>query len=192
MSSEATLIRDAIFDRLPALALNFNKIRKAQIPQIQPDDLPMAAVFIAGENLTPDGDDNAGEPRFVSETTIAVSVIRGFDDPRTLSGEIDQDVDRIESGLLQDPTFVKFGPGAMFEGVSRMNRRRLYPQGGKDGETYFAELRLEMTFVTRVDYPPIIPTPFEGVTIKARPKTPSHDANDPSVAPVTVVINQQQ
>lgn len=47
---------------------------------------------------------------------------------------------------------------ALFEGVMGATRRWMFPQ---DGETYFAELRLEITFRTRADYPPVITDDFE-------------------------------
>lgn len=168
MTTAATMIRDAVFDRI-ATRPEYIAKRKTPVPQLQPDDLPALSVFIAGEQLVPDGDDNAGEPHFQSLTTIAISVVRGFEDPAVLSGAIDADVDAIEARLLTDPSFIKFGPDALFDAVTSIKRRRLYPQAGKDGEAYFAELRLEITFRTLVDFEPDITTTFEGATMTVRP-----------------------
>lgn len=188
MTTLATQIRDAVYDRLSILD-GYTSFRKAPVPQLQPDALPALSVFISGETLTPDGDDNAGEPHFEASVTIAVSVVRGFDDPSVLSGDIDADVDAIEEGLLCDPTFVTFGPDALLEGVSGIKRRRLYPQSGKDGETYFAELRLEITFRTRVSFEPDIDAAFEGVTITARPHVAGKPVNDTNIRPITIVAD---
>lgn len=188
MTTLATQIRDAVYSRLATLE-GYTSFRKSPIPQLQPDALPALSVFISGETLTPDGDDNVGEPHFEASVTIAVSVVRGFDDPAVLSGAIDADVDAIESGLLCDPTFVTFGPDALFEGVSGIKRRRLYPQSGKDGETYLAELRLEITIRTRVSFEPDIDAAFEGVTITARPHVAGKPVNDTNIRPITIVAD---
>ena len=188
MTTQATKIRNAVYDRLATLR-GYNSFRKTPVPQVQPKDLPSLAVYIMSENMVPDGDANAGEPHYVSDVTVAISVIRGFDDPAVLAGSIDEDIDAIETKLLTDPKFVGFGPNALFEAVPRIQRRRLYPNAGKDGETYFAELRLEMTFQTRCSFEPVIPDNFDGVTISARPWTHGHQPNDPNIAPVIIKAN---
>lgn len=136
------------------------------MPQLQPLDLPCLSVGIISETMTPDGDANAGDPHFMSHVTIGIGVVRGFDDTSVLDGRIDADITDIETKLLTDPTFVRLWPGTLFEGVIQITRRRLYPQ---DGETYFCELRLEMTFETRVEYPPAITSPFAGFSMQTSP-----------------------
>ena len=80
--------------------------------------------------------------------TIGISVIRGFDDPVVTDGEIDTDVDAILDILLRDLTFVGVPPAGegLFEGVTRIDRLRLFAQ---QGETYFVETRLELDFEYR-------------------------------------------
>jgi hypothetical protein len=162
VSSFAVPIREAIFRRVSTLD-GYAKYRRVLEPQLQPDDLPCISVAILSETMSPDGDINAGVPHFISLVTIGISVIRGFEDTSFLDGKIDADISDIETKLLTDPTFVELVPTALFEGITQITRRRLYPQ---DGETYFCELRLEMTFQTRVDYPPDITTPFSGVSMQ--------------------------
>jgi hypothetical protein len=164
MTTIATQLRDDIYQRLESLA-GYEARRKTPVAQLQPNNLPCLSTFILGEQLQPDGDPNAGELKFVSTVTIGISVVRGFDDPATLSGDIDSDVDRIEDRLFTDPEFISFGPNALFESISSVNRRRLYPQ---NGETYFAELRLEIAFVTRVAFEPSIPDQFEDVNVTGK------------------------
>jgi hypothetical protein len=141
--------------------------------------LPACRVFIVSETMAPDGDANAGEPAFESTIVIAVSVIRGFGDPVALAGDIDKDVDCIETLLLTDPTFVRFGPDALFESITQIRRQRIYPQ---DGETYFAQLRLEMSFLSRVSYPPNIKDDFRSIKITGRPLRGL--PNDEAILPV--------
>ncbi len=179
--TRSTQIRDAIASRIEATSW-FELVQKTQTPTVQPDDLPMVQVYVMAETLTPDGDDNVGAPYFVAEPVIGVSIIRGFDDPDYLEGQIDADADRIEALLLRDPSFVGFPPAAdLFESIVRITRRRLYP---KEGETYFAEMRIEFTFRYRVGFEPIISDDYLGATVKAWPvgKQPPGGFNDPTPA----------
>jgi Uncharacterized conserved protein (DUF2190) len=48
--------------------------------------------------------------------------------------------------------------GGLFEGITGATRRWVFPT---EGETYFAELRLELTFRHRADYPPVIADDFK-------------------------------
>jgi hypothetical protein len=175
LSLEATAIQDEAFARLSGLS-GYNRIRKGWHRQLQGSDLPALSVFILAERMTPDGDGNAGEPRFVSIVTLAISLVRGFSGPEEMLASIDSDADDIEKRLLCDPDFVKLGADALFESVERIQRTRLMPQ---DGETYFAELRLEMDFKVRVDYPPVLPDDYRGMTITAR--LAGADANTPAI-----------
>jgi hypothetical protein len=164
VTSPAIQIRDAIVDRLSAASVSrpYGKIRKTPLPQAQPTDLPLLSVFIMSENATRDGE---GYPQFETSITIGISVIRGFDDPVTLEGAIDEDINLVETALLTDPTFVKHAPDSLFESIESMKRTRLYPQ---DGETYFCELRLEMVFLARVVFVPVVPDDFEKMIVETK------------------------
>ncbi|WP_342106298.1 hypothetical protein [Methylobacterium sp. SI9] len=157
MTTAAFDIREAIIQRLSDLPGYKALPRRVPLPQLQPTDLPRLSVFIMGERLTPDGDAGASEPHFVTEITIGISDMRGFATAIVLDGQNDAAVDAIEERLLCDPSFTRKGPDALFEAVTGITRRRIYPQ---DGETFFAELRLEMTFRLRVDFPPFVPDRF--------------------------------
>jgi len=191
MTTDATAIRDAIVDRLKTLPGYKKPPRKVPLPQQQPNDLPQLSVFIMGERLTPDGDAGAGEPSFVSEVTIGISDMRGFATPMVLDGQNDAAVDLIETRLLTDPTFVRGADLSkaednparwpLFEAVTGITRRRVYPQ---DGETYFAELRLEMTFRTRVDFPPIVPDELHSIAVTLKPPGEPAPAEPSLIIPV--------
>ena len=170
MTTIATQIRDAIFTRVSTLT-GYTKFQREPVPNIAPADVPVVTVFILSENLTPDGDPNAGAPKFEAIATIAVSVLRGFSDPVTLDGQIDVDLDAIENLLLSDPTFVGWGPHVPvpFESVMGIRRQRIYH---KDAEAYFIEARLEFQFLNRVYYPPNITTGLTEITV-ANPAAPT-------------------
>ena len=166
----STQIRDEMASVIEGMS-DFAKVARTQMPTFQPTDLPLAQVFVMAETLEPDGDENVGAPAFKASAIIAVSVVRGFDDPAALDGSIDADCDAVEAALLENPGFVRHGKDALFEGVSRIQRRRLFP---KDGETYFAELRLELTFDYRVLFEPKVDDDYTGadVTVRAQGASP--------------------
>ena len=154
MSTDALRIRDAITRRLSYLpGLAVTTIRNQPIPQLQTDELPGLLVVIMGETLTPDGDANTGEPHFEADITIGISIVEGYDTPERIDGDVDAMITSIETALLTDPTFVRrVDPSKdpddperypLFEAVTRIQRRRLFPQ---DGEMYLGELRVEITF----------------------------------------------
>lgn len=183
LTTQATAIRDAIFVRLSALP-GYARKRKTPVPQLQPDDLPALSVFLIREQLNADGDANAGDPHFLSLITIGIASTRGFNDPVVTDGKLDADVDLIENKLLTDASFVHFGldPPPLFEGVQAIVRTHVY---AKDGETYFAEARLELTFVTRVDFQPVITDDYEGLDITVRPL-----GSATSTPPITIKIDE--
>lgn len=192
MSTEATRIRDAIFERLSPLTVSggFKKVRMVPVAMLQPDDLPAITVSLLNERMTPIGDDNESGLTFDSEVTIGISVVRGGEMPGTLDQQADSDVDMIERLLLCDPTFTRFGPDQefaegdirrepFFEAVTGITRRRSYPQSG---ETYFVEVRLEMNFRTSVDFKPAgFDDDLTSIEMSARPVGADPDSPDPKV-----------
>lgn len=189
MTTAAFEIREAIIERLSDLPGYKALPRRVPLPQLQPNDLPRLSVFIMGERLTPDGDAGAGEPSFVCEVTIGISDMRGFSTPMVLDGQNDAAVDAIEARLLTDPSFVRgVDPSKaeddparypLFEAVTGITRRRIYPQ---DGEAYFAELRLEMTFRTWVNFPPNVPDAFLDMAVTLKP------SGEPAPSDPTLII----
>lgn len=174
--TQAATIRDAIVSRVKALqvgtapkvAPRFKHVQDDPLPQLQPDTFPAAAVFILSEEMSPDGDGNEGPIKFVSDATIAISIARGGGTVKDLSGKVDDDADVILAALFEDPEFTQFGDDALFESVERIERRRIFPQ---EGEAYFGELRLAITFRSRVEYAPRLVNDYEGSTVEVRPLT---------------------
>lgn len=177
MPSPSTQIRDAIVARLTGQDwLPVKAIRRQPRPQLQPNNLPALLVILVDETETPEDEANIGPPRFISEVTVGISVVIGQQPPEQLDADLDDIVDRIRSHLLTDPTFVRGvdlgkavdDPGRypLFEAVSKVRRGRVFPQ---DGETYFAEGRLEITFLARTNYEPVIPDVLEHVVVTAEP-----------------------
>lgn len=180
MSSEATKIREAIVERLTGQEwLPVFGFRRQVRPQLQEDELPALLVVIADELETPEDEANQGQPRFMNEVTIGISYCVGFMPPEQLDEELDKATNGIRKRLLQDPTFVRGIDRSkalddperypLFEAVTKVRRGRVFPQ---EGASYFAEGRIEMTFVFRTSYDPDIDDVLEHVVITARPAGP--------------------
>lgn len=155
--SSAKKIRDGILERLPKLEF-FRKFKfaRSQSYQVLPADLPFAAVYIMPTSSTADGDPNAGEPRFKSENVVGISVMLRNIEANELEDALDAAYDVIMIGLLTDATFFGFQTGYYIEGISKVHRQNVFGVLGSTNETPVGELRLDMTFVTRYDYPPDI------------------------------------
>lgn len=158
-------IRDAML-RIIGDVGKYKTVRKTPVPQLQPAQLPALSVFVMACNGRPDGDGNAGQIALNNSDAIAVSVCRGFDDVVVLEGGLDQEVDDIKQRLLTDPGFTKLGPDGLWESIAQITRQWFFP---KDGEAYFAELRMVITFNWREGLEPVIVDDFKGITLTARP-----------------------
>ena len=159
--TDATAIRDAIFVLLQTLP-GYTKVRKTPVRQLSAADCPALTVILGDEIAQADEDATAGPPHFVHETTYHVSVLRGLTDPVTLDGQIDADLDTIQTLLL-----CNIGLNQMIEGITGMRRARAYPQ---IGETYFVEMRFEITVQYRSIWNPVIPDNFTGMDVQSMPE----------------------
>jgi hypothetical protein len=138
------LIRDAVFNLLSPLSPDvYLTARKIGMPPLQPDQLPALSVFILGEDGPALGQPNMGIIKYRTDTTIAISVTRGFSDPIYLQGGLETDVQFIKDTLLTNAQFTRRWYGALFESIPSYKSRYVY---ATEGEAYFGELRLEMVF----------------------------------------------
>jgi len=129
-----------------------------QSRQVQPEDLPYCGVYQLPEAQKADGDLNAGEPKLRSESVIGLSIILVNIESDELETALDVAFDIVMVGLLQDATFIGFAPAGLYsiEGVSAVNRHNVFGTLGSQNELPIGELRIEITFITRYDYPPDI------------------------------------
>lgn len=115
--------------------------------------------------MRPDGDANVAVPRFIATGTLAISVMRGFDDPVVTEGLAENDANVILNALLQDLTFVGVPPvgEGLFEGVTRIKID--FDIFAQQAETYFVETRIELDFEYRLFFAPIITVPLTGISV---------------------------
>lgn len=181
----ATYIRDQVFDRIKTLYA-WKVTRKVPTVTTQGDQFPRLGVYLVRETENPDGDANVGPPRYVDEVVIAISVMDALSKPEVLEGSVDVLIDGIKNKLLQDITFVslKDANGVfMLDSIPTISRTYNFPN---NGETYYIECRLQMSFRFNVQYEPLTPNAFKTLYVDARPN------NDPVPIGAKYIINIPQ
>lgn len=230
VSTEAINIRNAVFERLIGWP-GYKGFSRSPLGTGQPDQLPGLAVYLSGESERADGDANAGEPKFVSDVTVAVALTRMAGDKEVLEGQLDDDATLMKRWLLCDPQFSGFGdtyeapPGeawaagaliywdvenrratsdpdlgalmgvavrshalgvwrvdGLFESVTQITRRPVF---FNQGDAYYAELRLELTFQVRTNYPPLLEDDYRKTVLRTRQLN-----SDPNSPVLTTVIDE--
>jgi hypothetical protein len=179
-------LRNAILERLtaPSFGYVYALARKTPLPTLQADQLPALSVFILDGDSSPDGDGNSGVIRFITDETIAVSVVRALEDPVVLEGNIDVELEAVKSALFTDPSFTRFWGNYLFESITRIRRRWSFP---REGDEYRVELRYEMTFRKREQFEPVIADDFAGAVLTVR-----QAGSDPDAPSLTVKVIETQ
>lgn len=176
MSTLAVIIRDAAFTRLQGMTVNsapFVSTRKAPMLTVQNDQIPALGVYIAEEVETADGDADVSIPRYSNELTLAISMTFDASDPVVMDGNLDAAIGAAKELLLCDPTFLdlRFTDNSpIIEGVPRMRRATNYYH---DGETYYAEARINIVFQYRSMYPPVGGVPLNTIVVVAGDPAPT-------------------
>lgn len=165
MITQATLIRNAVLTRVRSM-VGWGSTAQSPIGTQQPDKLPFCGVYLLREDMRPDGEGNVAEPRFIHSAVIGLSIVAKGGAADALDDGIDDWIDDILTLLLQDTTFVGFGNGRLFEEISDVKRSRVFPG---EGETYFAEGRLEITFEFRTFWPPLVVDDLNKIRMTVRP-----------------------
>lgn len=164
----AAYIRAQIEQRVKPL-YTWGSVRQVPTVTTKNDQFPRLGVYLFRETESPDGDSNAGPPRYISETVISISVMDALSKPDVLNGSVDVMIDTIKNALLQDYTFVslKWTDGTeMLDSIPTIQRTYNYPN---NGESYYIECRLQMTFRFNVFYEPIAPNLLREVAVDVRP-----------------------
>jgi hypothetical protein len=151
-------IRDGAYDRIVKAFKPFKSVRKIPMTPVQPDQVPALGVFFVSEDMGQDGDENAGPPRYISDVVIGISVLDSASKADVLEGSIDKTGSQILATLLRDPTFLDLRDVdtnlPIIESVPRIKRSHSVQ---KNGEAYYLELQLQMTFRYRCYFEPLAP-----------------------------------
>jgi hypothetical protein len=169
LQSWSFLIRDMFFDKLAAHPFFAGWTRhKNKALRLQTQQIPYLSVYFINEDMTPDGDLNAGEIRFLHYLKLGFSVVVQNNDTVECEAKLDQAYWTIMNTLWRDPYLTNFinttpytGVGGTpdnvrIEGVSRGTRRHVFGSAGLNNETPVGEMQYEATVKYGADYAPII------------------------------------
>lgn len=171
MTSIPLLVRNGLLDRVrvlpffanPALPKAFT-FTKNRAMQVQPESLPLCGVYFLQETGIPDGDPNAGEPRFKTSVRYGFTVIIENNDMDEIEDQLDEAFESIRNGLFSDSTLYN-NETFLIQGFTFSMRRHNFGTT-IDQETPFAELQWELVCDLGVlDYPPLVEDNFETMRI---------------------------
>lgn len=165
-SSYAMIVRDAMLQRVRAMpffnGFNFGT-NKAE--QIQPENIPFVGVYFINEDMMPEGDINAGEPRFHLSVLYGFSIIVQNNDAAAAENKLDDAWVILTNGLFTDPSLY-LNPAAQIQGYARGNRSHQFGSAGADNSIPIAECRFTLTCDLGVtDFPPIVPDVLKTVHV---------------------------
>ena len=169
MTTIATQIRDAMYSRLTTSAFPWVSTRKIPMPPIQIGQLPALGVYLIRENMSPDGDSNAGPPRYIVDAVIGVMVMDESSTPAVLEGSMDTLVDLIEDTIMTDYSFFNLtdsGGNPLIDSIPNISRTYDFP---KEGETQYIQCRLQFTVRFMVIFPPVILHELDQINVTVEP-----------------------
>jgi hypothetical protein len=152
--------------------------RKNKMLVTRPEYLPCLNVYIIDEQMTPDGDANAGCIRFIHNTRIGFSVMQANNDQDVLEAGLDAAFWRIMNRLWTDeyimnvidtynPTTGTENPdNTLIESIERGSRKYLWGNAGLNNETPLGEMQYDITCKYRTYWPPVIPDDLLLIDVK--------------------------
>lgn len=167
--SYGLMIRDTLYAKTVTLPFftGFKSRRCKQRPVV-PEAIPYLGVYLISEQLSPDGDPNAGEVRFDNVLTIGFSVVIQDNDPVQSELKLDEAFWAIMNGLWRDQYImnmidtrapvgvVTLPPGLFIEGIRGGRRRHIWGNAGLNNEMPIAEMSYEANVLYSATFPPII------------------------------------
>jgi hypothetical protein len=171
--SYSQVIRDTLYAKtvtLPFFA-GFKSRRSKQLP-IQEPILPYLGVYILAEDMPPDGDDNAGEIRFIHLLRIGWQIIIENNNPLQSELTLDKAFWAIMS-LWTDAKLTNMWQsdmvdGTRIEGISRGTRRHVWDNVGSNQQP-IAELEYVATIKYRTCWPALVTDTLDSIHIQAVP-----------------------
>jgi len=189
VNSDSYFIRRGWLERLKLIP-PFNgaaKVTRTNARPTQVEHIPFLGCYFMTEQGGPDGDPNAGAPRFVNTLKLGFSWIILNNDPEAAEDKLDQ-AHWAFMKLLHDPAWHDFDNGIEVEAITEFSRDTEYGNLAHNNETPIAELRMEITLVHRTYFNPIIDDAFDVFHM-----TTSQAGVDPAeVKPVITILNLPQ
>jgi hypothetical protein len=162
-------------------------IRRTDYKPILPAQLPVLGAYLLNERMTPDGDANAADIRFIHNFQIGFSVIIANNDPDIAEQKLDAAWWSMMHGLWCNAALTRFfGSGnpddTAFEGVVLGVRRMVYGNIGKNNESPTAELQYEVNCTYRTMWDPVITDTLDKLVVTVIP-----DGFDPTKTQTVIV-----
>ncbi len=155
------VLRETFIDVLTPLFPGYTIRRTNQVP-IQTAQLPVLSVYLLPERMTPDGDWNAGDVRFIHDFQIGFSIVVANNDPEAAEQQLDAAWWTLMGGLWANARLMNMDDHALapdntrVEGVMLGARRFIYGTPALNNETPVAELQYEATCRYRSTWDPVI------------------------------------
>jgi hypothetical protein len=163
-------------------------IRRTNQDTILQEHLPVLGVYILGERMTPDGDWDAGEVRFIHDFQIGFSIMIANNDTDLVEQKLDAYWWTLMNGLWRNVSLMNLinsqnADNTRTEGVILGNRRFVYGTVGKNNETPVGEIQYEATCKYRTEFGAIITDTLDKVVISVVPVGVA-----PTVTQVPIVV----
>ena len=154
------VMREVFIGILQPLFPGYTILRTNQVP-IQRAQLPVLGVYLLDEKMTPDGDWNAGDIRFIHDVRYGFSIVIAQNDADAAEQTLDAAWWTVMGGIWANISAMKMfnnpnPDGTTIEGCMLGIRRLVYGAVGLNNETPTAELQYEATCRFRTDWPPTI------------------------------------
>ncbi len=175
-TSYAMVVRDEMLARVRTMPFfNTFKFGTNKSEPIQPERVPFFGIYFINEDLTPDGDANAGEPSFRSSALYGFSIIVQNNDAEAAEDKLDEAWVLLLDKLFRDPSLY-LNKDALIQAYVRGNRTHQFGSVGADNSIPIAECRFTLTCdLGVVDFPPIIPDTLETIHLDTRYPTAGTD-----------------
>ena len=182
------IVRDAMLARVKTMPFfSTFKFGTNKSAQIQPEHVPFCGIYFINEDLTPDGDPNAGEPRFRSSALYGFSIIVQNNDATAAEATLDEAWLLLTDRLFRDPSLY-LNPAAQIQAYTRGNRTHQFGSVGADNSIPIAECRFTLTCdLGTIDFPPIVDDVLAKVHFETR--YPNGDVDPDTVQQVIAEWN---
>lgn len=163
------IVRDAMLARARVMPFFTNfKFGTNKAEQVQPEKIPFLGIYYINDDFLPDGDINAGEPRFRVQALYGFSIIIQNNDAAAAENTLDDAWVLLTNTLFTDPSLY-LNPAAQIQGYARGNRSHQFGSVGADNSIPIAESRFTLTIDLGVtDFPPLVPDELRLVHLETR------------------------
>jgi hypothetical protein len=195
--SYSQVIRDSLYAATVQLPFfnGFISRRSKQLP-IQEPLLPYLGVYIIGEDMSPDGDMNAGDIRFIHSLRIGFQVIVENNDPVESELVLDAAFWAIMTGLWTNDNLTNMIATAMpdntrIEGVTRGTRRHVWGAINSN-EKPIGELEYIATLCYRTEWYPTNFPDFLHMHVETVPIMDDYENGVPPATEIQRIISEYE